>query len=82
MRKAGIVAIDENMSAEDLRRCVRCINACAVIAMIVAAGLGAMALSGGHSGRAEAASIESPEYKAAETRVERSGVLSAYQIVY
>jgi hypothetical protein len=80
MRKA---AIDENMSAEDVRRCVRCINTCAVVAIILAAGLGAMAVASGHSGRAEAAaSIESPEYTTAETRAKRSGVFLAYEIVY
>jgi hypothetical protein len=83
MRRAGILPKYENVSAEHLRAVVRWINGCVVVGMILAAGLGAMALAGSNSVRSDsAASTESAEYVAAEKRLERSGVLLAHEILF
>jgi hypothetical protein len=58
-------------------------NAGIVVAALLAAGLGAAALTGGNAGRSEAAaSTEPAEYTAAEKRLERSGNFFSYDIVY
>jgi hypothetical protein len=83
MRRAGILPKYENVSMEHLRAVVRWINGCVVVGMILAAGLGAMALAGSNSGRSDsAASTECAEYVAAEKRLERSGVLLAHEILF
>jgi len=84
MTKAGIPN-QENLSAQHLRAVVRWINACVVVGMILAAGLGAVALTGANAVRSEpaaAATSEPAEYRAGEKRLERSGILFGYEIVY
>jgi hypothetical protein len=84
MRKAGIVPL-QSMSAQRLRTFVRWINACAVIGMILAAGLGAVGLVGANSVRSDPAAApgtQPAEYTAAEQRLERSGVFLAYETLF
>jgi hypothetical protein len=81
MRKAAIVPM-HSTPAQRMRIVVRWINAGVVVGMLLAAGLGAMALAGANSShRAAALDSEPAEYTAAEKRLERSGVLLAYEIL-
>jgi hypothetical protein len=62
---------------------VRWIAVCTVIAAMLAAGLGAVAIAGGNTGRSEQAIAAQPtEHKPADKPLERSGNFFSYDIVY
>ena len=85
MTTFDLFPVHKNMSAEDQRAFDCWITAIAVIGSILGAGLVAVALVGPTSMRAGHAVIhdtKAPEFSAAETRAERSGVLLKYQIVF
>lgn len=85
MKSGGILLIYKNMSADHRRTFARWIKVSVVGASIVAAGFIAVALFGPASvrpGHAVAPSIEASGLSASEKRAERSGVLSAYPILF
>lgn len=85
MSKGDIHPMQKNMPAGDRHTFDRRITAIVALGSILAAGLVAVALAGSHPVRPDQAathSTESPELRAAEIRAERSGVLSAYEILF
>jgi len=74
---------DGNVPAQHGGALVRWIAGCSVIAAMLAAGLGAVAIAGGNSGRSEQVfTTQSFERKPADMPVERSGNFISYDIVY
>jgi hypothetical protein len=73
----------DNMPAQHLRSLVRWIAGGAVIAAMLAACLGAVAIAGGYAGRSEQALAAEPAaHKPADKPLERSGNFFSYDIVY
>jgi hypothetical protein len=79
----GDRSTDNNVPAQHPHALVRWIAGCAVIAAMLAAGLGAVAIAGGNGGRSEQAVVAEPgEHKPADKPLERSGNFFSYDIVY
>jgi hypothetical protein len=69
--------------AENPRSVRRSIRACLIVGAVVATGLAAIAVTGGHSVQAaSSAGSDSTMYRGAQKPTERSGTILAHRIVY